>query len=114
MKYLAQIQAEFLKLSRSFEEMTMEQQQEYLNMHPRSKKSLRGQALNIARKLGLYYNGYQPEIHAFMFTEPETESSFYARNFEEAEHKIHEKCVLFGLKHASIIKHEYKYLATHC
>lgn len=88
MKHLAKIQKEFVKCARLFEEMTVEQQQQYLSEHPRSTKQAIAQGNEIADKLGIYFNGYQPEVHSFWFTDYKTGSSFMAKNLEHAELKL--------------------------
>jgi len=40
MKFLAQIQAEFVKLSRTWDELTLREQKGYLSRHPRSRRRL--------------------------------------------------------------------------
>jgi hypothetical protein len=46
MKHLAQIQTEFLKAARSWDDLTIDEQHAYLKRHPGSKRKLTGKSLS--------------------------------------------------------------------
>jgi hypothetical protein len=87
MKHFAQIQHEFIKQSRLFENMTIDQQEIYLAEHPNSAKRLDAIGEDIAKKVGLEYCCYWPEMKKFMFNDLITNTTITASNFEEAEFK---------------------------
>jgi len=88
MKHLAKIQREFVRYARLFENMTEEQQSQYLAKHPQSTKQIVREGHDIADKLNLKFLGYQPEAKSFWFVDMQTESSFMAKNLEHAELKL--------------------------
>jgi hypothetical protein len=88
MKYVSNISRSFTKYARLFEELTTEQQKEYLSQRPHSWKQLIAQGQEIAEKLGLIFNGYWDDAHSFLFTDPQTESSLMAKNFEHTKLKL--------------------------
>jgi hypothetical protein len=99
MKHIAIIHTEFLKNARLWNELSREQKRDYLTAHPHSRKTMSlmldledKEGIDIADRLGVFYNGLQegfqdkPDLH--VFTDPETATTFLARNLEEAEHKL--------------------------
>lgn len=110
------IHKEFAKYAlRYWESYSPEQQTKYLTLHPHSRKYPTDNPHNIAKRLGILYNGYQPEIRKFVFSDPLTKTTFLASNLEEAEFKLEEKQKLFleiPLKHAAIIRAEIYHMKT--
>jgi predicted DNA-binding WGR domain protein len=53
MKYIAQIQQDFVRIAREWDDLTREEQQGYLQRHPKTKRRLTGQPQRIAPASGL-------------------------------------------------------------
>jgi len=106
MKHFAKIQLQFIKHAVLFEELTAEQQEQYLERHPYSKKQLNDVSKSITDKLDIYLNGYWPRAKAFLFTDKQTGSSFTAKNLEHAEFKLQELRKTF--KAAEIIRRQHE------
>jgi hypothetical protein len=96
-KHLAIIQTEFLKLARPWSEMSLDQQFEYLLQHPKSqrrpvyvpKNEDEEQAATIARTLGVHYGGpLMPGTDLHTFSDPETRTTFVAKDLETAMKKL--------------------------
>lgn len=99
MKYATLIQTEFLKFARPWAEMPLTTQFEYLQKHPRSrfrpmfvpKTEYEKHGETIANSMGLYYNGPQEGSDFYVFTDPETETTFLARDLEETIKKLEDR-----------------------
>lgn len=109
---LSLVHNEFAKYAlRYWDTYSPEQQTKYLELHPKSRKYPTDNPHNIAKRLGIIYEGYQSGLRKFFFRDPLTQTSFCANNLEEAEFKLEEKQKLFldkPLKHAATIRAEYK------
>lgn len=93
---LSIIHKEFVKYARHYwEAYSPEQQINYLTLYPKSRKYPTDNPHNIAKQLGILYNGYQSEIRKSVFSDPLTQTTFFASNLEEAEFKLEEKQKLF-------------------
>jgi hypothetical protein len=103
LEYLKKIKIK--KNAALFEEMTQNQQQQYLDDHPSSKKRIDQIGQNIADKLSVTFNGKWPGQDFFAFTDPQTKSTFVAKTLEQAEFRLHQMRKAFEkLKHAKIIQ----------
>jgi len=94
-RYLKNLKFRLSKSARLFEEMTQEQQAKYLSDHPSSKKNLLQIGQSIANKLNVIFDGYWSEFKSFAFSDPKTESSFTAKNFEQAKFKLYKMREMF-------------------
>jgi hypothetical protein len=97
MKHLATIQFEFLKLARPWDEMSLDQQFEYLLEHPKSRRKPvyvpknedEEQAATIAKSLGIHYGGpLAPGTDLHTFSDPETRTTFVAKDLDTAMKKL--------------------------
>lgn len=97
MNHLATIQAEFLKFAKPWSEMSLDQQFEYLLAHPKSqrrpiyvpKNEDEEQAATIAKSLGIHYGGpLMPGTDLHTFSDPETRTTFVAKDLDSAMKKL--------------------------
>lgn len=110
-RYLQRHPQSRLKFATAWEDLSLRTQLSYLRQHPKSRKEpikRRPTELpdQIAIPLDLIYEGYQPEIGKYIFSDPITQTSISASSTEEAKQKIESSRQLFGvLAHSLLAVH---------